>query len=816
MFSIINKNKFKIFAGFSFLLISILGNTQAKFADIDVTHPYYHAIDYLQYSNVVEGYKEAYGLNSFRALQPVNRAEAVKILMLASEKNIPNSREKIFDDVNGSDWFYNYVNAAVKEKIVKGFEDGKFHPNAQVTRAEMVKMALIAFGVPEEEFQATENEQWFEPYFNFARSFRIISGADNDYQSINRGEVAEIIYRIQNVAESGFTKKYTYSGSGKASYYNEGFAGNTTANGESYDPNDLTAAHRTLPFGTRVKVKYDNKFVIVRINDRGPYHEDRIMDLSEKAFSLLAPTSKGVIDINFEVYTNPYDEKPEIPDFIREKLSEKVQNPPVPKEVSQMVAKLRGTAKPLKRKKLTTKTQVIFPNESVSNLPKTFFKTIELRKPFPQKYLQGSVVNFSGQVSEFGHKKVTVFLQEILDGKTKSKEQKTFSGKISGKNFSFPIIFEKAGNFFIGAVIDDETRSKRETIEVSEKKDYRKFAASENIFTNDFSVRVLPEEETVFFDFTGGESTDLQKLIFYQKGLKQKILYISGGIKTLSLPYDFFAEFEDFRTLSIDFFTAESKDGTLDTQISSWKKSSFKNFQIESAFPDTEDDRISITNFTRYFKKLEKTTFQGEKLDPNLKLHNKVYITLPTGKIITQNITFIGNKFSFELNPLYLGRYIIEITSDTGEILFNRAIYFSREIILPILKEEMVSVTGESTANVRFWINSIRKNAGQDSLLSNYKLDKFAQSYADKMAHENFISHISPTGMSFGDRVKQSGLQGEFGENLSFGTTLNLALQGLKNSASHYKNMTNSHWKKVGIGLKKTSKGWYVSNIFGR
>lgn len=72
---------------------------------------------------------------------------------------------------------------------------------------------------------------------------------------------------------------------GTASWYGPGFHGKLTANGEKYDMNGLTAAHRTLPFGTKVKViNQDNgKSVVVRINDRGPYAKGRIIDLSKGA-----------------------------------------------------------------------------------------------------------------------------------------------------------------------------------------------------------------------------------------------------------------------------------------------------------------------------------------------------------------------------------------------------------------------------------------------------------------------------------------------------------------------------------------------------
>jgi len=81
---------------------------------------------------------------------------------------------------------------------------------------------------------------------------------------------------------------------GMASWYGREFAGHRTASGERFDPNELTAAHRTLPFGTRVRVTdADGDSVIVRINDRGPFARGRVIDLSQAAARRLGLTRTG-------------------------------------------------------------------------------------------------------------------------------------------------------------------------------------------------------------------------------------------------------------------------------------------------------------------------------------------------------------------------------------------------------------------------------------------------------------------------------------------------------------------------------------------
>lgn len=88
---------------------------------------------------------------------------------------------------------------------------------------------------------------------------------------------------------------------GVASWYGERYRGRPTASGTIYNPDKLTAAHRTLPFGTLVRCTYQNKSVVVKITDRGPFVKGRIIDLSKAAFAKLAPTSRGLIKIKLEI-----------------------------------------------------------------------------------------------------------------------------------------------------------------------------------------------------------------------------------------------------------------------------------------------------------------------------------------------------------------------------------------------------------------------------------------------------------------------------------------------------------------------------------
>ena len=98
-----------------------------------------------------------------------------------------------------------------------------------------------------------------------------------------------------------YSKKHTMAG--KASWYGKNFHGRLTASGERYNIEKYTAAHKTLPFGSIVRVTNisTNKSVDVKINDRGPFVKGRVIDLSPKAFNRIAHINEGVIPVRIQI-----------------------------------------------------------------------------------------------------------------------------------------------------------------------------------------------------------------------------------------------------------------------------------------------------------------------------------------------------------------------------------------------------------------------------------------------------------------------------------------------------------------------------------
>lgn len=119
------------------------------------------------------------------------------------------------------------------------------------------------------------------------------------------------LYILSTVALVGVALMVAFFGPyyevGIASWYGPGFDGNYTANGEIYDMNAVSAAHKTLPFGTIVRVVdlETGRSIAVRINDRGPFIEGRIIDLSKGAAAQFGMIEKGITKVGLRIVRWP-------------------------------------------------------------------------------------------------------------------------------------------------------------------------------------------------------------------------------------------------------------------------------------------------------------------------------------------------------------------------------------------------------------------------------------------------------------------------------------------------------------------------------
>jgi len=115
--------------------------------------------------------------------------------------------------------------------------------------------------------------------------------------------MAAILASCAETAMKGSSGLTGYRETGKASYYAAKYQNQQTASGERLDNKSYTAAHKNLPFGTKVKVTNieNGKSVVVEINDRGPFVKGRIIDLTRSAFRKIGDLNAGIISVQIEV-----------------------------------------------------------------------------------------------------------------------------------------------------------------------------------------------------------------------------------------------------------------------------------------------------------------------------------------------------------------------------------------------------------------------------------------------------------------------------------------------------------------------------------
>jgi rare lipoprotein A len=130
---------------------------------------------------------------------------------------------------------------------------------------------------------------------------RLVAAPSEPSRSAERTQKATFVASRANVTNRQAAET-TEASSGLASFYGQEH-GNKTANGENYNSRELTAAHRTLPFGTRVRVTNvaSGRSVTVRVNDRGPFVPGRVIDVSQAAAEQLGMVGRGVAKVKLDV-----------------------------------------------------------------------------------------------------------------------------------------------------------------------------------------------------------------------------------------------------------------------------------------------------------------------------------------------------------------------------------------------------------------------------------------------------------------------------------------------------------------------------------
>lgn len=227
------------------------------------------------------------------AADTVSRRDGfVQIWRSTSRPTEPTSEKPYLDVPKGSVGFEEITYA--KRRGLLSDEQNLFYPDANMTPTDALRWLFKTRNVERvnEEGHHVLTELAEDEDVPALATFYNIS-YDSEASSMTQEELLSLMRQVDEALNTEVHE---------ASLYAEKFHGKGTAFGETFDMNALTAAHRTFPHNTLVRVTNieNNQNVVVRINDRGPYVQGRDMDLSLAAFTTIADRSKGKIDVRFE------------------------------------------------------------------------------------------------------------------------------------------------------------------------------------------------------------------------------------------------------------------------------------------------------------------------------------------------------------------------------------------------------------------------------------------------------------------------------------------------------------------------------------
>ncbi len=181
------------------------------FSDLSYSNQFYDAVSYLFKKGTVQGYPDG----TFGDNKTVSRVEALKFIYSGFGKALMNNLTLTYSDAYQGQWYSDYVATASGEGIIQGYPDGSLKPEQGVNRVEFLKMLTKALGVSvdpvvtEDPYDDVDKLSWFAPYVQFSKQkniFPVTGSVFDASRAMDRGEVAEVIYRMITVQQSGADK----------------------------------------------------------------------------------------------------------------------------------------------------------------------------------------------------------------------------------------------------------------------------------------------------------------------------------------------------------------------------------------------------------------------------------------------------------------------------------------------------------------------------------------------------------------------------------------------------------------------------------
>lgn len=812
-----------------FLVLFILAAPVARAADVftDVTsaHPHYQAIITLHERGVIEGYTN----NTFRPDQPVNRAEALKIILLGSGIFSPDIQEdfSVFPDVVPGVWYAKYVAKAKNLKIVAGdATTGLFRPGDTINLAEILKILIEANGVETRPPSAhpyadVPPDAWFARYFDYARLMGLLDSSPKDDvhpdTPMDRGMMAELLYRL--------SQKPKADGYGKASFYGDTFHGRTTASGDVFDASGLTAAHRSYPFGTWLKVTNleNSKSVTVRVNDRGPYAgDDRIIDLSKAAFESISALSRGVITVAIEKTGEPTPSvtptggtaapgNPPASAPTPENLPETPAptSPDNALSVDVSAAPSEIPASPCPRK------------EDIKTLPPRLFSSIFLTEEVSDTAIEGQTLTLHGRTTSTSPQ-VTAFLVNSAN------VQIPFSAPVTDGLFSVTLRLNEKGSFRLGLVPGTQGESVVTPFTVLPISCLQESVNDTAAAPANLTFKMNRGDSVLYWE---KGSYNLFQLSLSQEGQFKRFLLRDADQWTPA-----YADFKDF------------KEGSVDIQL---RGATVVGASLLSVAPLvwSAPAVLSVSAVTHQPYVLESsqidpsllpTTAQRGRpiqlrLTAKVPMRSEGSVILPSGGV--ENVTLTSETsaaakdkngvsvfppsdsiLQFSFTPTATGLHFVEVNNAEGLAAVNIPVYAAG--VFPLLPNPLEAAPRQTVdlgsdlpaLRTQFLtlINRDRTAYQKSTVVLDDTLSQLAQLRADDMAARDYFGHWNAEGLGVNDLRAQFAVSQTVAENLAKETDIPFAHYGLMQSAIHRANILKPVWTRVGLGIAKHKDGTYL------
>ena len=756
-----------IVAFFTFAVLLCPASQAAFFNDVPPESEHFFAINALRESGIANGFSDG----TFRPQLPVNRVEILKLVLKVSgfePEGVPSANP--FPDVPRLAWFAPVVQKAKDLWVVSGDGSGNFHPERTVNLAEILKMLCAVNGIETAEslsaspFGTVASDQWFSPFFAFAEENEILSGFApgqiDPARMLTRGESARIVHNFEE------HKQNLHPDVGLASFYADMFNGQTTAGGEIFDQEKFTAAHQTFSFGDRVQVQNLENLsaVVVQINDRGPFSESRIIDLSRKSFQTIAPLSTGVVQV--ALMKMPADT-------------------------------------PLGR---TTKSSCNFQLNFDKKIPKDFFTGITLEKDLPTHFRKGEVLEIRGTLQDSQEQAVTAFLGA-----------ENFSSKVTGGKFTLRLTFPQVGDFDLAIIPGTSGESTVQSVRVFQPVCEPTFENASGSWPHNFQVQVFDGQTHLSWD----DEWNQLFLLRFSQGENVLDFFVNGSCRLV-------VEEEIFRDFSAGAARLEIFGAPLANEFSASQTKGFHrgvNQQIhllphESKFG--EFDKIANLQLVEQFSHHGKIEISGQTQE---EIESEALVILPGGEIASSRLQLDEHgNFAFSFQATQVGTHIVEINAKKGGAILNVPI-FQRGFVpvlpgfwdLPENVQEQENVTlGQNREEFLNLTNEKRAAAGLNLLALDENFNTLAQFRTKEMIEKNYLSHFDEHGKTVNDFRAHHAVKVALSENIAQEANLPAAFQGLWRSAAHRQNILGDNFTRMGFGIAKRESGEIVVvQLFG-